>query len=104
MINPQQPVGSPYGYRSSAIEVVDGIDLSGKRVVVTGGYSGIGTQTVRALAAAGAEVLVGARRPQQAEEVLQAVPGTIAVLPLDLGDPASIDAFAAQVAERWDKI
>ena len=104
MPSTQTPVGSPFGYRSTAAEVLEGIDLAGKRVVVTGGYSGIGTETVRALAGAGADVIVGARRTGQAEDVLRGVPGLIAVLPLDLGDPASIDAFAKAVAERWDSI
>lgn len=104
MATQQQPVGSPFGYRSTAREVVAGLDLAGKRVVVTGGYSGIGTETVRALAAAGAEVLVGARRVEQAEAVLAGIEGSIAALPLDLADPASIDAFAKAVAARWDSL
>lgn len=104
MATQQQPVGSPFGYRSTAREVIRGIDLAGKRVVVTGGYSGIGTETVRALAGAGAEVLVGARRVDQAEAVLGALEGSIAALPLDLADPASIDAFAKAVAARWESL
>lgn len=100
----QAPLGSPFGYRSTAREVVAGMDLSGKRIVVTGGYSGIGTETVRALAGAGAEVIVGARRTSQAEEVLGEIDGKIEVLPLDLADPASIDDFADEVASRWDRI
>jgi NAD(P)-dependent dehydrogenase (short-subunit alcohol dehydrogenase family) len=104
MTSRQEAVGSPFGYRSTARAVVDGVDLSGKHVVVTGGYSGIGTETVRALAGAGAEVIVGARRPPQAGEVLRNVEGEIAVLPLDLSDPGSIDAFAQEVAEWWDAI
>ena len=104
MTTPQQPIGSPFGYRSTAQEVVAGIDLAGRHIVVTGGYSGIGTETVRALAGAGAQVVVGARRTDQAEEVLGEMEGAIAVLPLDLADPASIDAFANEVASRWDRI
>ena len=104
MTSQQEPVGSPFGYRSTAMEVIEGIDLGGRRVVVTGGYSGIGTETVRALAAAGAEIVVGARRPEQAADVLREVKGEIAVLPLDLADPSSIDAFADSIAQRWDKI
>ncbi len=101
MTTRQESIGSPFGYRSTAMEVVAGVDLAGKRVVVTGGYSGIGTETVRALASAGAEVIVGARRTGQAEQVLGGLEGEIAILPLDLAEPASIDAFAQEVANRW---
>lgn len=104
MTTPQAPLGSPFGYRSTAREVVEGIDLAGKRVVVTGGYSGIGTETVRALAGAGATVVVGARRTTQAEEVLSELEGDIEVLLLDLADPTSIDEFADEVASRWESI
>lgn len=104
MRTPQQPIGSPFGYRSTAREVVAGTDLSGRQMVVTGGYSGIGTETVRALAGAGAHVIVGARRTELAEEVLADLGGAVTVLPLDLADPGSIDAFAREVAERWDRI
>lgn len=104
MVSSQSPIASPFGYRSTALEVVAGLDLAGRRVVVTGGYSGIGTETVRALAAAGASVVVGARRPEAASEVIAEMTGEIAVLALDLSDPGSIDAFADAVAERWDRI
>ncbi|MEP1420840.1 MAG: oxidoreductase [Erythrobacter sp.] len=100
----QTPIDSPFGYRSTAREVVSGIDLSGKNVLVTGGYSGIGTETVRALAGAGAHVIVGARRAQQAEAVLAEAEGAITVLPLDLSDPASIDTFAAGVSEKFGQL
>lgn len=100
----QAPINSPFGYRSTAREVVHGIDLGGKTVLVTGGYSGIGTETVRALAGAGAHVIVGARRPDQAKEVLAEVDGTITILPLDLSDPASIDGFSKAVMERVDTL
>lgn len=104
MPSPQQPIQSPFGYRSTAREVVADCDLGGRRIVVTGGYSGIGTETVRALSAARAEVVVGARRVDVAEKVLEGMEGSITILPLDLADPASIDAFAAAIAERWDRL
>lgn len=104
MTTPQAPIESPFGYRSTAHDVVAGIDLSGKHIVVTGGYSGIGTETVRALAGAGAHVIVGARRPEQAQEVLSEIEGEITILPLDLSDPASIDAFGDAVAKQWDSL
>ena len=104
MASPQTPLGSPFGYRSTAREVAEAADIAGKRVLVTGGYSGIGTQTVAALASAGASVLVGARRLDQAQEVLSALDGDIDALELDLSDADSIDAFAAKVAQLWDRI
>jgi NAD(P)-dependent dehydrogenase (short-subunit alcohol dehydrogenase family) len=82
------------------MDVAADIDLAGQHAIVTGGYSGIGTETVRALAARGAQVLVGARRPDQAREVLADVEGAIDVIALDLLSPASIDAFAAEVTKR----
>lgn len=104
MTTPQTPIESPFGYRSSALEVVAGIDLSGRVALVTGGYSGLGTETVRALAAAGARVLVGARRPDKAGEDLADVVGAVEIVPLDLSDPVSIDACAAEVAARTDRL
>ena len=62
----QQPIASPFGMRSTASEVIAGIDLKGKTALVTGGYSGLGLETVRALTGAGARVFVGARRPDAA--------------------------------------
>ena len=82
MTSPQAPVGSPFGYRSTAGEVPEGQDLSGKVVLVTGGYSGIGTETVRALAGAGARVIVGARRVAQAKGVAQGGSSHEAISPL----------------------
>ncbi|WP_351227444.1 SDR family NAD(P)-dependent oxidoreductase [Streptomyces sp. NPDC002133] len=78
---------------------MDGVDLTGRRAVVTGGGSGIGAETVRALATAGAEVTVAARRPAIAEPLvreLAAVPGAgpVRVAALDLADLASVDSFA----------
>src|ERR1700754_1951221 len=67
---PQRPIGSGFGFRSTAAEVIDGIDLSGKLAIVTGGYSGIGIETVKALVGAGASVVVPARRVAKAHEEL----------------------------------
>ncbi|MGB7654373.1 MAG: oxidoreductase [Novosphingobium sp.] len=104
MTTPQHPLASPFGYRSTTAEVIEGIDLDGKTALVTGGYSGLGTETVRALAGAGAHVIVGARRPDAAGSDLAGVAGQITVLKLDLSDPASIDAFAAEAAGITDRL
>jgi NAD(P)-dependent dehydrogenase (short-subunit alcohol dehydrogenase family) len=90
---PQQPLPSGYGLRTTATEVLDGLDLSGTTALVTGGYSGIGIETTRALAAAGAHVVVPARRPDAAREALASVDG-VEVDALDLADQASIASFA----------
>jgi NAD(P)-dependent dehydrogenase (short-subunit alcohol dehydrogenase family) len=94
----QKPLVSGFGLRTSALELVTGLDLSGKTAVVTGGYSGLGLETVRALASTGARVIVAARRPDAAAQALAEVAGNIEIGALDLGDPASIDAFGRSFA------
>jgi NAD(P)-dependent dehydrogenase (short-subunit alcohol dehydrogenase family) len=89
----QHPIGSGFGYRSTAAEVIAGIDLSGKAAIVTGGYSGLGFETVKALAGAGAHVVVPARRPEQAAAMLDGIEN-VEVETLDLADLDSVRAFA----------
>ncbi|MFI5084527.1 MAG: oxidoreductase [Actinomycetales bacterium] len=92
----QRRIGSGFGHSSTAAEVVAGIDLHGRRAVVTGGYSGLGLETVRALGGAGAELLVPARRPRHAREVLDAAGlPDVQVAELDLSDQSSVRDFAA---------
>jgi NAD(P)-dependent dehydrogenase (short-subunit alcohol dehydrogenase family) len=93
---PQAPIGSGFGAASTAAEVIRGVDLHGKTAVVTGGYSGIGLETVRALRSAGAKVFVPAREVDKARARLRELPDVI-VQPMDLLDPASIDDFAERV-------
>lgn len=104
LVSPQTPIDSPFGHRTTALEVAEGIDLAGKTILVTGGYSGIGTETVRALAGAGGQVIVGARRPDAARDVLREIGGDVTILPLDLSDPSSIETFADEVARLTDSI
>ena len=84
------------GELPTAAEVLHGIDLSGRTALVTGGYSGIGTEVVRALAGAGAHVLAPARRPDKAERVLAGIDG-VEVGALDLADQDSVAAYAEDV-------
>jgi NAD(P)-dependent dehydrogenase (short-subunit alcohol dehydrogenase family) len=97
----QQPIGSGFGAASTAAEVIRGIDLSGKTAIVTGGYAGIGLETLRVLAEAGATVIVPARDKAKAAVALQGIGKAggrglngVELFEMDLMDPASIDAFA----------
>ena len=96
-MTPQTPINSGFGHSSTAREVVAGIDLSGRTAVVTGGYSGIGVETVRALAGAGARVIVPARDKAKAEANLKDVDGAVTLAAMDLGDLDSVRRFAADV-------
>jgi NAD(P)-dependent dehydrogenase (short-subunit alcohol dehydrogenase family) len=93
MTIPQTPIGSGFGKASTADQVIAGIDLAGKTAIVTGGYSGLGLETVRVFLAAGARVIVPARDVGRARTALAALPAA-EIWPMDLLDPASIDAFA----------
>ena len=103
MVTPQHPILSGFGERSTAAEVIDGIDLSGRLAVVTGGYSGIGLETVRAIAGAGAQVIVPARRPAVAEAALAGIDG-VEVSALDLGDLDSVHACADHILDAGRSI
>ena len=98
MISEQQkPVNSGFGTKSEPAEVMAGINLSGKIAVVTGGYSGIGLETVRALNACGARVLVPARRVEVAREALKGIVDDGDVIALDLADIQSVRACVASI-------
>jgi NAD(P)-dependent dehydrogenase (short-subunit alcohol dehydrogenase family) len=93
-------ITTPFGATSTAVEVLAGVDLSGRRVIVTGGSSGIGVETARALAGAGAEVTLAVRDVEAGGRTaadITATTGNPAVLaaPLDLADQRSVAAFVA---------
>jgi NAD(P)-dependent dehydrogenase (short-subunit alcohol dehydrogenase family) len=97
------PITTPFTAQSTAAEVVDGVDLTGRRVIVTGGASGLGIETARALAGVGAEVTLAVRNQEAgrrtAEEIIAATDNKqVHVGPLDLADQASVAAFVA----GWD--
>lgn len=89
----QKPIGSGFGAASSAQEVIKGIDLKGKTIIVTGGYAGIGLETVKALVSAGASVIVPARNIEKAKKSLMGI-SNVEVETMELMNPDSIDAFA----------
>src|SRR5262245_10026208 len=90
---PQAPIHSGFGPHTTAREVLRGHDLMGKTAIVTGGYSGIGLETTRALAEAGVTVIVPARTPEKARASMGGIPRVV-LEEMDLIDPASVDAFA----------
>jgi NAD(P)-dependent dehydrogenase (short-subunit alcohol dehydrogenase family) len=86
----QAPIASDFNVSSTAAEVIRGHDLKGKIAIVTGGAAGIGLETTRALASAGAEVIVPAREVAKAMAALGTL-GTVEAM--ELTDPASIVTF-----------
>lgn len=96
----QIPTNSDFHAKSTAYEVVAGIDMTGKTVIVTGGYSGIGLETVRSLAGAGASVTVPVRSPDKAKEALADVEGDVQTAPMDLADLSSIRQFTDVFVEN----
>jgi NAD(P)-dependent dehydrogenase (short-subunit alcohol dehydrogenase family) len=91
---------TPFTAVSTAAEVVAGVDLSGRRAIVTGGASGIGIETARALAVAGAEVTIAVRSIEAGNRVATDIAATtgsarIRVATLDLADRASVASFVA---------
>src|ERR1700755_2693422 len=93
-------IRTPFGFRSTAAEVVAGLDLSGKRAVVTGASSGLGIETARALAGAGAQVTLAVRNTGAGARTAADIAATtgrddLAVAALEVTDPASVAAFAS---------
>ena len=98
-MTPQQPLPSGFGAQSTAREVLGDRRLDGTTAIVTGGYAGIGLETTRVLAAAGAQVIVPARDRAKADAALSGL-ANVAIEQLDLAVPATIDAFAARFGDR----
>jgi NAD(P)-dependent dehydrogenase (short-subunit alcohol dehydrogenase family) len=96
-------ITTPFNFESTAAEVAAGVDLTGRRAIVTGAASGIGVETARALAGRGAEVTLAVRNTEAGARTaadITASTGNAAlrVAPLELAEPASVRAFAA----AWD--
>jgi NAD(P)-dependent dehydrogenase (short-subunit alcohol dehydrogenase family) len=93
-ISDQVPTTSGFHGRSTGAEVLADVALAGKTAIVTGGYSGIGLETTRALAARGVRVIVPVRSPGKAAESLAGVDGDVTTAPMDLADLRSVRGFA----------
>jgi NAD(P)-dependent dehydrogenase (short-subunit alcohol dehydrogenase family) len=95
-----EPITTNFRFSSTAAEVIECVDLSGKRAIVTGGASGIGLETAKALSAAGAAVTLAVRRPGAARAVAEDIRvstgnSAVEVRSLDVSDLASVRRFCA---------
>ncbi|MFD4320725.1 SDR family NAD(P)-dependent oxidoreductase [Streptomyces sp. NPDC058548] len=93
-------ITTPYGFSTTAAEVARGVDLTGRRAVVTGASSGLGAETARVLAGTGAAVTLAVRDMAAGERVAKEITAAtgnqdLHVAHLDLTDPASVTAFAS---------
>ncbi|GAB4551408.1 MAG: SDR family NAD(P)-dependent oxidoreductase [Rhizobacter sp.] len=97
--HPTARITSRFNRKSTALEVIDGVDLRGCHIIVTGGASGLGFETSRALAKAGASLTLGVRNAAQGDEAVNRIGEEtgnrdIRVALLDLADLASVQRFA----------
>ena len=99
---------SEFGFSSTADEVLEGKDLSGRTALITGGYSGLGKETARAMAAKGAHIILSGRDAgkldEAAAEIADATGARVDTLVCDLASLDNVRAAAKEAAERFDKI
>ncbi|HQR04487.1 MAG: SDR family NAD(P)-dependent oxidoreductase [Proteobacteria bacterium] len=100
MAKTESRICSPFSARSTAADIVSGHDLAGRNAIVTGASSGIGIETVRALADAGARVVLAVRDTTAGEAVARSIGGDTSVEFLDLARLDSVRAFAARQSRR----
>jgi len=92
----QEPINSKFNKSSKASEVISGLHLTGKTAIITGGHSGLGFESTKALAAAGVNVIVAARDIITAQKKLGSM-SNVTVKLLDLSDLASIKQFSEEI-------
>lgn len=95
----QKPIQSPYKAASTSEDVMEGVDLTGQLAIVTGGYSGLGLVTTKALAKAGAQVIVPARDLARAQAALADIDG-VTIQVMDLMQADSISEFSRSVVAQ----
>ena len=98
-MSPQRPLPSGFGAQTTAREVIGDRRLDGKTAIVTGGYAGIGVETARVLAAAGAQVIVPARNLAKAKQSIGEL-ANVTIADMDLAVPSTIDAFAKRFGDQ----
>ena len=102
--NLQKPIISGFDSKSDADKIVKEKDLSGKIAIVTGGYSGIGLETTRALVAIGAKVIIPAKRAEVAVQNLEGIVSKENIVEMDLGNLNSVRKFTEDFKESFGKL
>lgn len=100
----QTPVNSGYTAKSTGEEVLANLNLEGKVAIVTGGYSGIGLETTRALANKGVKVIVPARSKQKATDSLEDLNGDVQIVSMDLSDLKSVKSFGQEMITKLNRL
>lgn len=100
----QKLVHSKYHARSTGKEVLADANLEGKVAIITGGYSGIGLETSRALAAKGVQVIIPVRSEEKANENLKGISGKLQIHKMDLSDLSSVKAFAHKIKDKLKRV
>ncbi len=96
----QKPINSGFNEKSTATEVISGINMSGKTVIITGGHSGIGLETTKVLSSAGTSIIVAARDMNKAKQSLANIKN-VEIIELDLSEPSSVDNFVKQYRQSF---
>ena len=105
MISKQQkPIQSGFHAKTNADEITKEIDLTGKIAIVTGGYSGIGLETTRALAHAGAQVIIPAKRIEIATKNLDGIVSKENIVEMDLSNLNSVKKFTDDFKESFSRL
>lgn len=100
----QKPINSGFNNKSEPKDILKNIDLHDKVAIVTGGYSGIGLETTKALVAAGANVIIPAKRPEIANQNLDGIISKDNIIEMDLGDLNSVKGFSNSFKQNFNKL
>jgi len=100
----QKPINSGFSNKSEPKDILKNIDLHNKVAIVTGGYSGIGLETTKALVAAGANVIIPAKRPEIANQNLNGVVSEKNITKMDLGNLNSVKNFTNSFKENFNTL
>ena len=100
----QKPINSGFNAKSETKDIINNIDLNNKVAIVTGGYSGIGLETTKALVAAGADVIIPAKRSKIANQNLNGIVSEDNVIEMDLGNLNSVKNFSDSFKENFNTL